>query len=152
VIDEMRADGVSIGLVTLVTFRPFPTAALQQALAGAKHVLVIDRSLDPGMGGPLASNVDLALRNLAAPPAIHSAIAGLGGRPITKASLHRLFRQALEAPWEGPHFLDLNERVIGRELHRRGKTRRAGPAAENILKIIEAERAQRLDARDAGGA
>lgn len=152
VIDEMRGEGVSIGLVTLVTFRPFPTAALQQALARAKHVLVIDRSLDPGMGGPLASNVDLALRNLASPPAIHSAIAGLGGRPIAKASLHRLFRKVLEAPWEGPHFLDLNERVIGRELHRRGKTRRAGPAAENILKIIEAERAQQLDARDAAGA
>lgn len=151
VIDEMRGEGIAIGLVTLVTFRPFPTRALQQALARAKHVLVIDRSLDPGMGGPLASNVDLALRNLAAPPAIHSAIAGLGGRAVTKAALHRLFRQALSQPWDGPHFLDLNERVIGREIHRRGKARRAGPAAENILKIIEAERAQRLDARDASG-
>jgi pyruvate ferredoxin oxidoreductase alpha subunit len=28
VIDEMRAEGFAIGLVTLVTFRPFPTAAL----------------------------------------------------------------------------------------------------------------------------
>ncbi|MFO1131103.1 MAG: pyruvate ferredoxin oxidoreductase [Hyphomicrobiales bacterium] len=149
VIDEMRGEGVAIGLVTLVTFRPFPVRALQQALARAKRVLVIDRSLDPGMGGPLASNVDLVLRNLAAPPAIHSVIAGLGGRAVTKASLHRLFRQALSQPWEGPHFLDLNERVIGREIHRRGKARRAGPAAENILKIIEAERAQRLEAHDA---
>jgi pyruvate ferredoxin oxidoreductase alpha subunit len=151
VIDEMRGEGVSIGLVTLVTFRPFPTRAVQQALMGAKHVLVIDRSLDPGMGGPLASNVDLALRNLAAPPAIHSAIAGLGGRAITKAALHRLFRPALDQPWEGPHFLDLNERVIGRELHRRSKTRKSGPAAENILKILEAERAQELAARGAAG-
>ena len=151
VIDEMRGEVVSIGLVTLVTFRPFPARAVQQALMGAKHVLVIDRSLDPGMGGPLASNVDLALRNLAAPPAIHSAIAGLGGRAITKAALHRLFRQALDQPWEGPHFLDLNERVIGRELHRRSKTRKSGPAAENILKILEAERAQELAARGAAG-
>lgn len=147
VIDEMRAEGMSIGLVTLVTFRPFPTRALQQALARAQHVLVIDRSLDPGMGGPLASNVDLALRNLLSPPVIHSAIAGLGGRPITKASLHRLFRQAMEKPWEGPQFLDLNEKVVGRELHRRGKARRSGPAAENILKILETERAAALQAR-----
>ena len=147
VIDEMRAEGLPIGLVTLVTFRPFPTRALQQALARARHVLVIDRSLDPGMGGPLASNVDLALRNLLSPPAIHSAIAGLGGRPITKASLHRLFRQAMEKPWEGPHFLDLNEKIVGRELHRRGKARRSGPAAENILKILETERAAAFEAR-----
>lgn len=141
VIDELRAEGMSIGLITLVTFRPFPVHALQKALARARHVLVIDRSLDPGMGGPLASNVDLALRNLADPPAIHSAIAGLGGRAVTKASLARLFRQTLLQPWEGPHFLDLNERVVGQELHRRGKARRSGPAAENILKILEKDRA-----------
>lgn len=146
VIDEMRAEDFAIGLITLVTFRPFPTRALQEALARAKHVLVIDKSLDPGMGGPLASNVDMAIRNLADPPEIHSAVCGLGGRPVTKASLHRMFRQAMIQPWEGPHFLDLNERVIAREIHRRGKARRSGPAAENILKIIEKERADQMKA------
>ena len=70
-------------------------------------------------------------------PRMHSAIAGLGGRPVTKVSLHRLFRQALVQPWEGPHFLDLNESVIASEIHRRGKARRSGPAAENILKMLE---------------
>jgi pyruvate ferredoxin oxidoreductase alpha subunit len=147
VIDEMRAEDFSIGLITLVTFRPFPTRALQEALARAKHVLVIDKSLDPGMGGPLASNVDMALRNLADPPAIHSAIVGLGGRPVTKAALHRMFRQAMIQPWDGPHFLDLNERVIAREIHRRGKARRSGPSAENILRILEKERAEQIKAR-----
>jgi len=142
VIDEMRADGMPVGLVSLVTFRPFPVKALKEALAGARDVLVIDRSLDPGMGGPLASNVAIALRDLPRAPALHSAIAGLGGRPITKAALHRLFRQALVQPWEGPHFLDLNERVIAREIHRRGKARRSGPSAENILKQIERQRAE----------
>jgi pyruvate ferredoxin oxidoreductase alpha subunit len=146
VIDEMRAEDLSVGLVSLVTFRPFPMRALQEALARAKDVLVIDKALDAGMGGPLASNVDLAIRNLADPPRLHSAIVGLGGRPVTKASLHRMFRQAMIQPWEGPHFLDLNERVIAREIHRRGKARRAGPAAENILKIIEKERDERLKA------
>jgi hypothetical protein len=32
-------------------------------------------------------------------------------------------------------------------LHRRGKARRSGPAAENILKIIETERAAAFQAR-----
>jgi pyruvate ferredoxin oxidoreductase alpha subunit len=147
VIDEMRAEDMRIGLVSLVTFRPFPTRALQEALGRAKDVLVIDKSLDAGMGGPLASNVGLALRNLAVAPRLHSAIVGLGGRPVTKASLHRMFRQAMIQPWEGPHFLDLNERVIAREIHRRGKARRSGPAAENILKILETERDERLKAK-----
>ena len=144
VVDEMRADGVAIGAVTLVAFRPFPAEALRQALARASDVVVIDRAVDVGMGGPLASNVAIALRELPDPPAMHSAIVGLGGRPVPKASLHRLFRQAAVQPWEGPHFLDLNERVVAREIHRRGKSRRAGPAAEAILRQLEQERAERL--------
>ena len=144
VIDEMRADGVGIGLVTLTTFRPFPTEGLNAALEQASDVLVVDRALDVGMGGPLASNVGLALRNLPRPPRLHSAIVGLGGRPATKVSLHRLFRQAVVQPWSGPNFLDLNERVVAREIHRRGKTRRAGPTAEAILKDLEIERVSQL--------
>ena len=145
VIDEMRADGLAIGLVTLVAFRPFPIQALGHALARARDVIVLDRAVDVGMGGPLASNVAIALRELADPPAMHSAIVGLGGRPVPKASLHRLFRQAAIQPWEGPHFLDLNERVAASEIHRRGKTRRAGPAAEGILKKLEQERVDKLE-------
>lgn len=148
VIDEMRAEGLSIGLVSLVTFRPFPAKALQEALAHARDVLVIDKALDPGMGGPLASNVDIALRGVADAPALHSAIAGLGGRPVTKASLHRLFRQAMVQPWEGPHFLDLNERVIAREIHRRGKGRRTGPSAEAVLKQLERERIEKMKIKE----
>ncbi len=148
VIDEMRGEGLSVGLVTLVTFRPFPTRALQEALAHARGVLVIEKALDPGMGGPLASNIAIALRDVADPPALHSAIAGLGGRPVTRASLHRLIRQAMIQPWEGPHFLDLNERVIAREIHRRGKKRRSGPAAENILIHLQREHDEKMKARE----
>lgn len=148
VIDEMRAEDIQIGVVTLVTFRPFPVRALQEALAHVKDVLVIDKSLDTGMGGPLASNVALALRDMAEGPAMHSAIVGLGGRPVTKASLHRLFRQAMIQPWEGPHFLDLNERVIAKEIHRRGKKRRSGPSAENVLRQLEHDKAEQFKAKE----
>ncbi|MCL2714423.1 MAG: pyruvate ferredoxin oxidoreductase [Alphaproteobacteria bacterium] len=135
-IDEMRADGIRIGLVTLVSFRPFPVAALQNALAGATDIVVVEKSIAVGMGGQLADNVGAALRNLPRAPRLHSAVAGLGGRPVTRESLHRLFRQATVQPWEGTHFLDLNERVVGREIHRKGKKRRSGPTAENILRQL----------------
>ena len=135
-IDEMRDDGVPIGLVTLVSFRPFPTAALREKLVRARNVVVIEKSLAVGMGGPLASNVDLALRNVAGGPQVHSVIAGLGGRPITRASLHKALRQALVQPWEGSLFLDLNERIVAKELHHVRKVRRSGPTAENLLRRL----------------
>jgi pyruvate ferredoxin oxidoreductase alpha subunit len=43
---------------------------------------------------------------------------------------------AVESPWEGPHFLDLNDRVVGREIHRVRKVRRSGSTAENILRQL----------------
>jgi pyruvate ferredoxin oxidoreductase alpha subunit len=135
-IDEMRADGVRIGLVTLIAFRPFPAAALREHLVRAKNVVVVEKSIAVGMGGPLANNIDLALRNAAGAPQVHSVIAGLGGRPITRASLHKLFRRALVQPWEGAHFLDLDEKLVAKELHRARKVRRSGPTAENILRQL----------------
>ncbi|HEY4982439.1 MAG TPA: transketolase C-terminal domain-containing protein [Pseudolabrys sp.] len=135
-IDEMRADGIRIGLVTLVAFRPFPVEPLRKVLVGRKHVVVVEKSLAVGMGGQLALHVDLALRNVAGAPQVHSAVAGLGGRPITRHSLHRLFRQALVQSWEGTHFLDLNEEMIAKELHYVRKVRRSGPTAENILRRL----------------
>jgi len=88
------------------------------------------------MGGPLANNVDLALRNVAGAPQVHSVVAGLGGRPITRASLHRVLRRAFVQPWEGPHFLDLNEEIVAKELHHVRKVRRSGPTAENLLRRL----------------
>lgn len=136
VVDELRDEGQKIGVVTLVSYRPFPVEALRDILKTAKHVVVIEKSVSVGLGGPLADNTDGALRNLDNRPLLHSAIAGLGGRPITRASLKRLFHDAVHAPWEGPFFLDLNERVVGREIHRVRKVRRSGATAENILRQL----------------
>jgi pyruvate ferredoxin oxidoreductase alpha subunit len=136
VVDEMRAEGLKVGLVTLTTFRPLPTAVLRHVLGGAQHIVVVEKCLSVGMGGPLANDLDSALRNLVTAPQVHSAIAGLGGRPITKSSLRRLFWQALDGGWEGTHFLDLNMSVVGGEIERMRATRRSGPTAENILREL----------------
>ena len=104
----------------------------------AKHVAVIEKSFAIGMGGQLANNVDLALRNTARAPQVHSVVAGLGGRPITRQSLHKVLRRALLQPWEGVHFLDLNEAIVAKELHHVRKVRRSGPTAENILRYLSA--------------
>ena len=141
-IDEARAEGLRIGLVTLVSFRPFPTQMLREVLVGTRHVVVIEKSFAIGMGGQLANNVDLALRNIPHAPQVHSVIAGLGGRPITRQSLHKVLRRALMQPWEGAHFLDLNEQIVAKELHHVRKVRRSGPTAENILRRLS-ESAQR---------
>jgi pyruvate ferredoxin oxidoreductase alpha subunit len=132
VVDEMREQGASIGSVSIGTFRPFPLARVRAALEGARRVVVIDKSLAPGLGGIVANDVRMAVAGMST--RIYTVIAGLGGRAITKASLHKLLARAGEDALEPVTFLDLNLGIIERHLERENKLRRSGPAAENILR------------------
>ncbi len=134
VVDEMRADNVSVGAVKIVSFRPFPLLALREALAGVRRVVVVEKCLADGLGGIAVGHVRMALRGHSTP--IYTVIAGLGGRPITKASLREAFARAVADELDDPHFLDLDWQVIDHELARAREKRRSGPIAENILREL----------------
>jgi len=134
VVDEMREDGARIGVVSISSFRPFPLEALRNVLEQATRIVVVEKSLAPGRGGVVASDVRYALRGMPRP--VHTVVAGLGGRPITRPSLHALFDRALRDELEDVHFLDLEREVVDKELRREQETRRSGPAAENILRDL----------------
>jgi pyruvate ferredoxin oxidoreductase alpha subunit len=95
-------------------------------------VVVVEKDLALGLGGIVASNVRMALRGLTTP--VYTVIAGLGGRPITKASLSRVVDEAMADRLDDPHFLDLDWTIVDRELARAKERRRSGPIAENILR------------------
>jgi pyruvate ferredoxin oxidoreductase alpha subunit len=123
VIDEMREDGASVGLLNICCYRPFPFAAVRAALAHARHVLVIEKNLATGVGGVVSSDVQMALAGTKV--RISTAIAGLGGRPITKASLRELFSRGERSTPEGLTFMDLNAQMIDRYVARQNHRRRA---------------------------
>jgi pyruvate ferredoxin oxidoreductase alpha subunit len=132
VIDSMREDGAAIGSVSICSFRPFPLDHLHEALCRAKRVVVIEKSLAPGLGGVVASNVRMALREVSLP--VYTVIAGLGGRTITMASLQEVFEAAGEDRLPDLQFLDLDHSAVEHEIVRARRTRRSGPMAENILR------------------
>jgi len=134
VIDEMRVHGAKIGALGICSFRPSPLAAIREATRSAKRVVVLEKSLAVGLGGILATDVRMALSGLHVQG--YTVIAGLGGRPILKSSLHELFRKAGEDALEPLSFLDLNSEVVNRVLEKERQSRRSGPIAENILREI----------------
>jgi len=77
----------------------------------------------------------------ASPIANYTIVAGLGGRPILKSSLHAAFDQAVADELPALTFLDLDHGLVDRELARTRAGRRSGPAAENILRDLGAVRA-----------
>lgn len=132
VIDQMRDEGLAVGSISLTAFRPFPLDRLREALAPAKRVVVIEKSLAPGLGGIVASNVRMALRGLTTP--VYTVIAGLGGRPITMASLREVFEAAALDRLPDVQFLDLDHAVVEHEIIRARAIRHSGPTAEHILR------------------
>ena len=131
VVDKMREGGAAIGSISLTAFRPFPLDELRAALAHAKRVVVIEKSLAPGLGGVVASNVRMALRGLTMP--VCTVIAGLGGRPITMPSLEDVFDAATLDRLPDVQFLDLDHAAVEHEIVRARALRRSGPTAEHIL-------------------
>ncbi len=134
VVDDMRADGHSVGAVVITCFRPFPLAELRDALQDAKRVLVVEKNLAVGLGGVLASNVRMALRGVET--SVLTCIAGLGGRTITKASLREIFEAAERDELEDVTLLDLKWDVVRQQLDRMNATRRSGPIAESIMRVM----------------
>lgn len=89
VVNELRDAGEKVGLVKVKMFRPFPTAALRDALGGAKDVAVLDRNISPGHSGIFAEETRAALYDAPAErrPRVHGYIIGLGGRDVTPATI-----------------------------------------------------------------
>ena len=133
-VDEMRDRGARIGVLGITCFRPWPLAAVRAALAAAQRVVVLEKSLAVGLGGIVSTNVRTSYTGR--PDAVYTVIAGLGGRAITKASLARVFGEAIEGRLEPLTFLDLDRAIVDRQLARERETRRSGPIAESILRDI----------------
>ncbi|MBI1943544.1 MAG: pyruvate ferredoxin oxidoreductase [Betaproteobacteria bacterium] len=133
-VDEMRKAGARIGVLGITCFRPWPHGAVRAALAEAKRVVVLEKSLAVGLGGIVSANVRTSFSGN--PDAVHAVIAGLGGRAITRASLTRVFGAAMAGNLEPLSFLDLDRSMVERALAREREQRRSGPIAENILRDL----------------
>ena len=65
--------------------------------------------------------------------ALHTVVAGLGGRAITQESIEDLLEDAASDRLGPVTFLDLDHEIVDRERARIGRSRRSGPSAENVL-------------------
>jgi pyruvate ferredoxin oxidoreductase alpha subunit len=80
VVDELRDEGKAVGLLKICSFRPFPSAAIDELLCGVDTVSVLDRADSPGGAPPLFAEVAVALAGRT--PWLRSHVYGLGGRDL----------------------------------------------------------------------
>ena len=133
-VDALRTEGLGAGVLSICAFRPFPALRLRDAVQRAARVVVLEKSMAAGFGGVVATHVRMALQGMDSH--VHTVIAGLGGRPITRRSIERVMRAAASGELGDVHFLDMRHDVVERELERERQNQRSGPVAENILKDL----------------
>jgi pyruvate ferredoxin oxidoreductase alpha subunit len=82
-VDELRSEGIKIGLLKPRVFRPFPHRQIAEVLKKMTAVAVLDRSSAPGaFGAPLFTEVRSALYDYEKRPKMINYVYGLGGRDI----------------------------------------------------------------------
>ena len=135
-VDALRDAGHRIGVLGITSFRPFPLAAVREALVHAERVIVLEKSFSVGLGGILANDVRMAMSGTRRHG--YTVVAGLGGRAITQASLAKVFEQAMRDAIEPLTFLDMDWGLIERQLERERRGERSGPAAEAMLRDLGA--------------
>lgn len=118
VVDELRQKGKKVGLLRLISFRPFPYAKVYEALKNVSGVAVLDKSVSLGAYAPLAVEVKAAFfGKKTAPKIISSFVAGLGGRDITVDSIRQIFRR-LSQKEVNHEFIDLKPELLQEEYGR----------------------------------
>ena len=119
VVDDLRDQGLRIGVVGVKCFRPWPYDEVRQALAGVERVVVLNRAIAVGSGSILGQDVRLTLADTGT--RVYDVVAGLGGRAVTRDGIRQLVDDVL-ADRIGPdrlQFVDLDEDRVAHELKRR---------------------------------
>jgi pyruvate ferredoxin oxidoreductase alpha subunit len=99
VVDQLRGEGLKVGLLKPRVFRPFPASEIAKALSGVEAVAVMDRSISFGAmqnAGPLFLELvaALALNDVQVPVADY--VYGLGGRDLLPHEIEGVYRDALK--------------------------------------------------------
>jgi pyruvate ferredoxin oxidoreductase alpha subunit len=95
VVDDLRDEGEAVGLLKIVSFRPFPAAAIVDALAGVRTVEVLDRADSPGGAPPLQAELSAVL--FGGDMRLHGHVYGLGGRDIHPEDIREVLAGAAPA-------------------------------------------------------
>jgi pyruvate ferredoxin oxidoreductase alpha subunit len=101
VIDERREKGEAIGLISVRLWRPFPFEEFRRAVKGAQLLIVFDRAISLGLGGPVFSEIRSALYDEEPRPKVVGIIGGLGGRDMSEENFDYVINRGKEIAEKG---------------------------------------------------
>ncbi len=103
-VQQLRQQGLKVGLARVRMFRPFPDDEFRR-LAPGRTFVVVERNVSPGAAGTVYSELRSSLYGHA-DSKVHGFIAGLGGRDLTYAEICEMVQKtasgsAVDVEWWG---------------------------------------------------
>jgi pyruvate ferredoxin oxidoreductase alpha subunit len=95
-IDKMKEAGKKVGLFRIRLWRPFPYEELRKTIKNANSIIVLDRAISLGMGGPVAAELRNAFYPLEKRPRVVGFVGGLGGRDISPSDFEAIIKRGME--------------------------------------------------------
>jgi len=92
-IDNLRKEGLKVGLARVRTFRPFPQEEILK-LGKKADLIAIDRNISVGMEGALFTEIKGSLYGKSNAK-VHGFIAGLGGKDVTFGDIEKMCKKAI---------------------------------------------------------
>jgi len=108
VIDMEREKGSKVGLLKIVTYRPFPKEAIKKSLEKVQYVGVIDKNISLGSDGAVYEETKAILNSN---KKVSGFIAGLGQRDITVKTIENII-ELTKAEVNDCKFVDLNNDLL----------------------------------------
>ena len=97
VVDELREQGLRVGLVKIRYLRPFPTEYFRKLAGKIEAIGIVDRDISFGYEGAVGSEVRAAMSTSGKPVRAVNFIAGLAGRDITRGTIKEMFDDVMKA-------------------------------------------------------
>jgi pyruvate/2-oxoacid:ferredoxin oxidoreductase alpha subunit len=91
VVDSLREEGRSVGLLRIRVFRPFPKLPVIEALRNAKKIAVIDRNLSVGQEGIFCEELKSVLYTADERISVFGFVLGLGGTNVSPRHIRKAF-------------------------------------------------------------
>jgi len=113
VVDAQRKKGNKVGLLKVISYRPFPAEEVTRALAKTRSIGVVEKDISLGATGALYAEIKAVTDSS---KNVSGFVAGLGGRDITVTSIQRII-ELTGKETNSCTFIDLNTDILWDEFH-----------------------------------
>lgn len=91
VVDELREEGIKVGVFKIRFLRPFPEEEIINLARHVKGIGVLEKDISFGYEGTVYTNVNSAISKSGVAVISYNFIGGLGGRDISKENIREIF-------------------------------------------------------------